>query len=192
MTGRHSRVEHLSDEALLSGLAIGDRDATTAFIRRFQSRVFSVARAVVYDQTTAEEVAQQAFERAWRHAHMYDPRRGSVRAWLTTITRNLAIDQMRARHTLPLERVDDILDLEDPARGPDEQVEGTMAVRRLRLALGALPPEQSRALVLAAVLGLSRAEIAELENVPEGTVKTRIHAAMMKLRLALDEQVAEP
>ena len=52
--------------------------------------------AVIGDPTTAEDVAQQAFEQAWRHASVYDSRRGSVRAWLTTITHNLAIDVVRA------------------------------------------------------------------------------------------------
>ena len=57
----------LSDEALVAGLATGDADATTAFVRRFQARVFGLAVTMVGDRAVAEEIAQEAFTRAWRH-----------------------------------------------------------------------------------------------------------------------------
>ena len=85
------------DDALLAGFAVGDSDAAAAFIRRHQRRVFGLALAVVGDPVLAEDVAQEAFARAWRHAGAYDPRRGSVPTWLLTITRNLAIDAARLR-----------------------------------------------------------------------------------------------
>ena len=77
----------LSDEALLSGLAAGDADAATAFIRRFQARVFGLVLTIVRDEGTAEDVAQETFMRAWKHAHTYDSRRGRVATWLLTIAR---------------------------------------------------------------------------------------------------------
>src|SRR6516225_8179002 len=95
--------ERQSDEVLLAGLGAGDAELAVAFVRRFQRIVFGVAVAVTGDPNTAEDVAQQAFESAWRHAQVYDSRRGSVRAWLTTITHNLAIDVVRARASLPMD-----------------------------------------------------------------------------------------
>ena len=88
---------------MLAGFSTGDAELTVAFVRRFQSKVFGVALAVVGEAGAAEDVAQQAFERAWRHGHAYDQRRGSVAAWLSTITRNLAIDTMRVRRPLPVD-----------------------------------------------------------------------------------------
>jgi RNA polymerase sigma factor (sigma-70 family) len=93
----------LSDEALLAGLAVGDDDAGLAFTRRFQSRVFGVAVTLLHDAALAEDVAQEAFIRAWRHAGAYDPRRGTVAAWLMRITRNLAIDSLRLRRPQPID-----------------------------------------------------------------------------------------
>ncbi|HXW39114.1 MAG TPA: sigma factor, partial [Acidimicrobiales bacterium] len=93
-------VEQLPDEALLAGYSSGDAELTVAFVRRFQSKVFGVALAVVGEAATAEDVAQQAFERAWRHGRAFDQRRGSVSTWLSAITRNLAIDTMRLRRPL--------------------------------------------------------------------------------------------
>jgi RNA polymerase sigma factor (sigma-70 family) len=91
----------LSDEALLSGLAAGDADAATAFTRRFQARVYGLVLTIVRDEGTAEDVAQETFVRAWRHARTYDPRRGRVATWLLTIARNLAIDVIRVKSAEP-------------------------------------------------------------------------------------------
>src|SRR3954469_18255156 len=82
----------LSDEALLAGLAAGQPEAAAAFIRRFQARVYGLVITIVRDEGVAEDVAQETFTRAWRHAASYDARRGRVATWLLSIARNLAID----------------------------------------------------------------------------------------------------
>src|SRR5882724_10456880 len=101
-----SAGERLADEVLLAGLGAGDAELAVAFVRRFQRIAFGVAQAVTGDPGTAEDVAQHAFEQAWRHASVYDSRRGSVRAWLTTITHNLAIEVVRAWSALPIDSDD--------------------------------------------------------------------------------------
>lgn len=176
----------VSDEALLAGLATGDRDAAAAFVARFQRRVFGLARTIMGDDRAAEDVAQEALLRAWRHAAAYDPRRGSVVTWLLTITRNLAIDAMRVRRPIAIDPQDVVaLALTSTERGPAETAEVNQELGRLRVALSALPPEQRRAIVLAGVLGLSAREVAEREDLPLGTAKTRIRAAMQRLRALL-------
>jgi RNA polymerase sigma factor (sigma-70 family) len=169
----------LSDEALLAGLAAGQPDAAAAFVRRFQARVFGLVVTIVRDRGTAEDIAQEAFVRAWRHAGTYDPRRGRVATWLLTIARNVAIDATRVRRVEPLdpEVVVSRLGTVEPEEPPDE---------RLRQALAELPAEQRRALFLAAYLGRTAREIGELEGIPLGTAKTRIRAAMLKLHDALE------
>jgi len=92
-----------SDEALLAGLANGDREAAAAFVRRFQKRVYGLALGIVGDAGTAEDVAQEAFTRAWRRADGYDARRGRVLTWLLTITRSTAIDVVRLRRAQPMD-----------------------------------------------------------------------------------------
>ena len=68
----------LADDALVAGLAVEDADAATAFVRRFQAKVFGLALAVTRDPALADDVAQEAFLRAWRSASTYDGVRGSV------------------------------------------------------------------------------------------------------------------
>src|SRR5262245_40470754 len=92
-----------SDEALLAGLATGDRDAAAAFVRRFQRRVYGLALTILRDRAAAEDAAQEAFVRAWRHAETYAPRRGRVLTWLLAIARNVAIDVMRVKQTEPVD-----------------------------------------------------------------------------------------
>jgi RNA polymerase sigma factor (sigma-70 family) len=178
----------LSDEALLSGLAAGDADAAAAFTRRFQARVYGLVLTIVRDQGIAEDVAQETFVRAWRHAHTFDPRRGRVPTWLLTIARNLAIDVIRVKRAEPLDPdvVAHRLQQSGAAGGPADHGFPPDERERVRGAIAELPPEQRRALFLAAYLGRTALEIGELEGIPLGTAKTRIRAAMLKLRQSLE------
>ena len=96
-------ADGVSDHVLLGGFATGDANTGTAFVRRFQGRVYGVAINILGDRGLAEEVAQEAFVRAWRYADAYDPERASVATWLLRITRNLAIDALRRRRPLALD-----------------------------------------------------------------------------------------
>lgn len=88
-------VERLPDEALLAGLATGDQEVALAFVRRFQRRLFGVAVTVLGDQRLAEDVVQQTFERAWRHAPMYDARR----RWTLAICSNSSTTSVPVRNS---------------------------------------------------------------------------------------------
>lgn len=185
VSGFRFPVGRLPDEALLSGLATGDPELAVTFVRRFQHRVFGVAMAVTRDAQLAEDIAQQTFERAWRHAQIYDSRRGSVTTWLTTIAHNLAIDAVRARRTEPVapEDLDALLGV--VTETPERWALVDEASSQLRAAVARLPREQARALVMAGIYGMTARQIADAEAVPLGTAKTRIRAAMAKLRITL-------
>jgi RNA polymerase sigma-70 factor (ECF subfamily) len=175
-----------SDEALVAGLAAGDSKAATAFVRRFQARVYGLAVSMVGDSAVAEELAQEAFMRAWRHAGAYDARRGRVATWLLSITRNLAIDHLRAKRTEPLDP-DSIRDAESAVWATSAHSIGSDAgTRELRDSLAALPVDQRRALLLAALFGYTAREIGQIEEIPVGTAKTRIRTATQKLVAAED------
>ncbi|MFR9797704.1 RNA polymerase sigma factor [Streptomyces sp. MS06] len=176
----------VSDETLLTGLTTGDPEFAVAFVRRFQRKVFGVAVAVVGDTQLAEDIAQQTFERAWRHAQVYDPRRGSVRAWLTAIAHNLAIDAVRARRASPMipEDLDALLGV--VTETPERRALADDSAERVRRAVAELPPEQARALVMAGIYGMTAREVAAAEGVPLGTAKTRIRTGTIKVRALLE------
>ncbi len=183
--GPYNPMWSLSDESLLAGLGAGDSEAAAAFVRRFQARVFGLAMSIVGDRYAAEDIAQETFVRAWKHARAFDPRRGAVATWLLTIARNIAVDVIRMRRADPVDP-ESLLARVGLVEDADDRLVGADDTQRLRRAISSLPEEQKRALVLASFLGLTGREISEREDVPLGTVKTRIRAGMMKLRAELE------
>ena len=177
--------DEASDEALLSGVAVGDDRAVLAFVRRYQRRLFGLALGIVGDPGMAEDVAQEAFIRILRHAAVYDVRRGSVATWTLTITRNLAIDAVRVRRPIPTSPEDrTFLSLVSNDRSPDDAASVSESMTQARFALAALPNDQRRAIVLAVMYGRTASEVASLEAIPLGTAKSRIRLGLAKLREA--------
>src|SRR6202012_4560290 len=177
----------LSDEALLAGMAVGDQSAAVTFTRRYQRRLFGLAYSMTSDAGLAEDVAQEAMLRVWRHAPVFDPRRGSVPSWVLTITRNLAIDALRLRRAVPTDPDDFAATaLTSAEHNPEDAVRRGDVRQLVRGALQMLPAEQRRAVVLAAVYGRTALEISESEGIPLGTAKTRIRTALIRLRAAID------
>jgi len=177
-------TDRLPDETLLAGLGAGDADLALAFVRRFQRLVFGVAVTVVRDAGTAEDIAQQAFEQAWRHAQVFDARRGSVRAWLTTITRNLAVDVLRARTSAPVDPDDLPALLTAVTETPERIAVAHSRAEELRRSLARLPGTQARAVAMSGIYGMTARQVADAEGIPLGTAKTRIRDGMRKLRAA--------
>jgi RNA polymerase sigma-70 factor (ECF subfamily) len=176
-----------TDEALLAGMAVGDQSAAVVFVRRYQRRVFGLAYSMTNDASVAEEVAQEALIRVWRHAPVFDNRRGSVTSWVLTITRNLTIDALRMRRAVPTDpdefAASAMMSLE---HNPEDAVLRGDTSDVMRRALSGLPPEQRRAVVLAAVYGRTALEISEEEAIPLGTAKTRIRTGLIRLRAAVE------
>ncbi len=182
-----ARADRLEDEALLAAIAQGDHAAATVFVRRHQRAVYGLAITMCRDETLAQDLAQQTFERVWRHAGNFDPRRGTVRTWMQTITRRLCIDVIRTTRSTPYDPID-LTALMPPAIASVEELGvARVEVHRLRGALDALSDEQRRAVLFASMGGHTAAEIAEIERIPLGTAKTRIRQGLMHLRAALVE-----
>lgn len=182
----------VSDDVLLAAMAVGDDRAMATFTRRYQARVFGLARRVVGDREMAADVAQEAFVRAWRHASTYDARRGPALGWLLVITRNLAVDAQRMRRAEPVDPSDLELEVdlvaESTDRSPADSAELSHDVSRLRRALTRLPAEQRRAVVLATIGGRTAREVSEAEGIPVGTAKTRIRTGLIRMRESLADR----
>jgi RNA polymerase sigma-70 factor (ECF subfamily) len=180
-----ARMDRLSDGALLAAVGAGDEAAIAVFVRRFQRRVYGLALGITFDAAAADDVASQAFARAWQHAASFDARRGSVATWLLTITRNLAIDASRVRRPMPFDP-DLLADLlpQSPAADPSDSAADRDQLRRLRRALDQLPLEQRRAVLLATIHSRTMVEIAGIEEVPVPTAKHRVQSGLRKLRAA--------
>ena len=181
-----------SDCALVAKMAARDAEAARVFVHRFQQRVFGIAVTILGDRAAAEDVAQDSFVRAWRHAATFDPRRASVSTWLLAIARNAAIDAARLRRATPVDpETLTALAIASTERDPEQgAVDGT-EVERIRRVLAGLPDDQRDALVMAVVFGRTAADVSVHQGVPLGTAKTRIRTALIKARDRLvDDEVS--
>jgi RNA polymerase sigma-70 factor (ECF subfamily) len=176
-----------ADQAILARMAQGDGDALAELYDRYARPVYSLALRILRDARDAEDVVQEVFAQAWRHAARYSPARGVVAAWLVTLARSRAIDRLRARKARPEGASDDRPGLQfiDSAPPIDHQLLSSEQVTRVRAALEELPVLQRVAVELAYFEGLTHVEIANRLEQPLGTIKTRIRLALGKLRESL-------
>jgi RNA polymerase sigma-70 factor (ECF subfamily) len=164
-------------------------EALRSLYRAYASELLGFALNALGDREAAEEIVQETFTRAWRHAERYDAARGSVRTWLYQIARNAIIDARRRSAVRPA-LAPQPADPDREAGGPS--IEQAMLGWQVATALARLSPEHRQVVRLAHVQGLSVREIAEICGLPEGTVKSRTWYALRSLRLALEELGVAP
>jgi RNA polymerase sigma-70 factor (ECF subfamily) len=151
---------------------------------RCASRAFAACLRLLPSRADAEEVLQEAFLEVWRRARDFDPERGGLETWVTTIARTRAIDRLRSLGTAA--RVAEGVVHHPPPTSatplaPDDALGMGQDRVRVRAAIRTLPPEQREVVELAYFEGLSQREIAERTGHPLGTVKTRARLALEKL-----------
>jgi RNA polymerase sigma-70 factor (ECF subfamily) len=135
------------------------------------------------DRQRAEDLVQETLLRAWQHPQALDPDRGSVRAWLFTTARNLAIDSWRRRSV----RVAEVFTDAPPEPPSDDETDRTVEAWLIAEALARLSAMHRDVLVECFYRGRSVAETAVRLGIPPGTVKSRTHYALRSLRLVLEE-----
>jgi len=172
--------------ALLRACAGGDSAALARLYEGTAAQLFGLALRIVRRRELAEEVVQDAFVSAWRNAGRYDERRGTAMAWLATIVRNRALDQLRR---LSRERPLDpaaVERWEDPAPGPAELAALSEDGRRLARCLDELEEAPRRSILLAYFEGMTVEEVAERMAAPLGTVKSWVRRSLQRLRSCLE------
>ncbi len=177
-----------ADQATLARVADGELDALETLYDRYRAMAYAIALRITGDATTAEDVLQDAFLGAWRHADRYVVGRGSVKTWLLAIVHHRAIDAVRRRRpTTELPEPETPTPTPEPLRMPDvfAEVAGRLDAEAVRGALWALPDVQREALELAYFGGLSQTEVAERTGAPLGTVKSRMRLGLLSMRRTL-------
>jgi RNA polymerase sigma-70 factor (ECF subfamily) len=182
-----------SDEQLLLRYRdTGDERAFEALVHRYERELYSYLVRYLKDTSLAEEVFQEVFLRVHKKARLFESGR-PCRPWLYAIATHLAIDKLRrvGRHkVLSLERgaalegeeETGLIDLlEQPGAGPLEQLEDAERRRWIRQAVDDLPEHLRQVILLVYFQGLKYSEAAAVLGIPIGTVKSRMHAALVKL-----------
>jgi len=175
-----------ADQEVMRRVVGGDEAAFSGFYRRFAPGLFSMVYEILQDQKESEDVLQESFVQMWKKASTYDPGRSGLFTWAVMISRNKAIDRIRARQRRS--RTAEAAAAETEAAGPDygdqaDELLGQGEERvRIRRALSGLPEAQRDAIDLAFFRGLTQMEISAQIGAPLGTVKARIRRGLLALR----------
>ena len=178
------------DERLLEGLRRNERDAMAALYDRYGRLAFGLAYRVVGESGEAEDVVQESFLALWRQAAKLDPERGSVRSFLLTIVHRRAIDVLRRRSGRPERALDEAAPLAAATPDPIEFASLAEERQQVQYALRSLPDEQREAIELTYFRGLTIVEMAEEQQIPLGTAKSRLRLALDRMRKTLVEPSA--
>jgi RNA polymerase sigma-70 factor (ECF subfamily) len=176
------------ESKLIVQVANGDERAFLTLYDRHVNRVYGLILYILGDPMLAEEATQDTFLKLWSRARQYLAKRGPFLPWLLTIARRVALDRLRLEARRPA-----LSDSNDPEEVwqslPDLDSTGDESRwRSLYFAVQALHPDQRRVIELAYYQAMSQSEIAEVLGWPLGTVKTRLRAAMEKLREVWNEK----
>jgi len=192
-------IERVNDETapdqdgeLLRRIAAGDRTAFAEFYDRHSTLMFSVACKILNDPSEAEDVLQETFVQIWEKAGRFDPKLGKASSWAATLTRNKAIDRIRAsqrRGRLAEEAGAESAITSEATETANEAVHGHDKARLIQSAITGLPAEQRRAIELAYFSGLTQHEISEQLKEPLGTIKARIRRGLLRLRDELEARL---
>jgi RNA polymerase sigma-70 factor (ECF subfamily) len=174
------------DLAVIERVLHGDVEAFRALVLRYQGMVFGLLQTLLRSAADREDLAQEVFLAAFRNLASYRPAQARFSTWLLTIARNKCLNLLKKKKGVALPELPEGID----TRTPDALLEEKELFGQLDAALAALPLEQKTAFVLAEIQGLSYEEIAAIEGVSLGTVKSRVSRARDRLR-ALFQPSAE-
>lgn len=177
-----------SDAELHRRLVYGDETALAEAYTAYGALVRRVAARVTRSPGGAEDVAQEVFAQLWSRPYAFDPRRGSLRTWLSMLAHRRAVDWVRseARHHKDVRADDSALQtIPEPGPGPDEEVVDRERSLLLHSALADLPQPQREVVHLAYFAGRTYRQAAVELGIPEGTAKTRLRTALRTLARSL-------
>jgi RNA polymerase sigma-70 factor, ECF subfamily len=191
-----SGLKQMDEQELIQAAVKGDIEAFNQLVVIYQDAIYNQARWLMKEQEAAEDMAQEAFIRAYQSLHSY--RGGSFRSWLSRIVTNICLDELRRikrRPTVPLlpsdpegEEMDSPRWVADPNMNVEEAVESIELNSTLRQLVEDLPIEYRMALVLVDILEYDYAEAARGMGIPIGTLKSRLVRARLRLRARLEHQ----
>lgn len=168
-----------NEEDFVQELFKRDKKAFDLLYERYSAAMFGVIVRMVKDEALAEETLQDAFMRIWEKIDLYDPAKSKLFTWIINLTRNLAIDKLRSKDVSNARKTDKLQDFVNSNEEGEQTNTDIIGIKEL---LSVLPEEQKFVVEFLYLRGYTQAELAAEYDIPLGTVKTRLHLAMKKLR----------
>ena len=168
-----------NEQELIASLKARDDQAFSYLYDHYSGSLYSIILQIVKRPETANDVLQEVFINIWRKIESYDPVKGRLFTWMLNISRNASIDVLRSKNYQNSQKNQEIT---DTVYGSDQVTQTNIDSIGLTRYLGKLRPEQRVLIELAYFKGYTHDEIAQIEDIPLGTVKTRIRNALLQLR----------
>lgn len=181
-----ARRARLVDALIRTGQ--GDRAAFEIVYKQTSAKLFGVCLRIFPDKQEAEEALQDAYLTIWAKAASFEAGRASPISWLVTLTRNRAIDRLRARGKVGMFSLDEATEVADPAPLAEATLIAADENGVLHTCINGLDQRDAHFIRSAFMGGITYADLAATEGQPLGTVKSRIRRALIKLRLCLEGQ----
>jgi RNA polymerase sigma factor (sigma-70 family) len=178
-----------SDEALVRRLVAGDETALGELYDSHSGFVYGLSLRVLANKQAAEDVTQEVFVTFWEHPDRFDHTRGTLRAFLGTLTHRRSVDHIRREEAR--KRRETKTSYEPlPVPAVDDAALSTLTSERVREVVAALPQAQRECLELAYFEGHTYRQVAELLGIPEGTAKSRLRLALQRIAETLHPEVS--
>ncbi|WEK05434.1 MAG: sigma-70 family RNA polymerase sigma factor [Candidatus Devosia phytovorans] len=172
-------------ETLLPRIAKGDRTALAGLFQHESGRLVAIAQRILRRRELAEEAVQEVFVAVWKRAGQFDATRGSARGWLTTMTRNRALNMLRDGSRMDYHASETLTEMGDRAMDAQQAFDALAERDALRICLEQLDEPRRRAVLLCYVTGLSHGEAAATMQAPLGTIKAWIRRSVVSLQECL-------
>jgi RNA polymerase sigma-70 factor (ECF subfamily) len=187
---RQRNLGNLADEELMQRVKGGDAGAFEVVFERHSDAAFSLAYRMCGRRSMAEDVVQEAFLSVWRSGARYEAGRGSVRSWILSVVHNRTVDAFRRSVVRDARDVPDagITERMPADERTEVEVERREDASQVRSAMDDLPADQRRVIELAYFGGFTHTQIAEMLQLPAGTVKGRMRLGLTKLRMSLGDR----
>ncbi len=175
------------DTKIIGRIIGGDIEAFGSLVQRYQRPIIAMVRNLIGDEHICEDIAQEVFFAAYKKLRTFDESQSKFSTWLFTIARNKSINYARRKRIISFGKLPDDLESNIVA----DTVEQAELFEKLNGLLDKLPNAQKRAFTLAEFENLSYEDIAQIEGVRLGTVRSRIHRAKKKIAKALKNYKAD-
>jgi RNA polymerase sigma-70 factor, ECF subfamily len=174
----------LSDALVRTGQ--GDRSAFEQLYKVTSAKLFGICLRIFPERSEAEEALQDAYLTIWNKAASFEPGRASPISWLATLTRNRAIDRLRASGKAKYAPIEDAAEIADPAPRADAQLFAASEGAALQSCISGLDPRDAHFIRSAFLGGATYLQLADAEGAPLATVKSRIRRALIRLRACME------
>jgi RNA polymerase sigma-70 factor (ECF subfamily) len=178
------------ERSLARRLQAGDETALAELYDNYSGFVFGLARRILGDRGAAEDITQDVFVHIWQQPDRFDPTRGTLRAFLGTVTHRRAVDHIR-REGARRRREVRVSTQPTPASEIDDGLLRGVTSDAVRAAVATLPDAQREALELAYYQGHTYRQVATALGIPEGTAKSRLRLALARIAPVLHPEVSE-